>query len=72
MYCNRCYAKLDPDDSSCPQCGAPFAASNPSSYSRKPFPSVPLIVFHVIGTTIVGVVAGFVIAFHQMAAMSGH
>lgn len=72
MYCKKCYGKLDAADSVCAQCGTAFSPSHPETYLRRPFPSAMRIVFHVIATTIVGIVAGFVIAFHQMAGASGH
>jgi len=72
MYCKKCYAKLDSTDSNCAQCGAEFSSSHPETYLRRPFPVATRILFHVIATTIVGIMAGFVIAFHQMAGASGH
>ncbi len=72
MYCKKCYAKLDAADSICAQCGTEFSASHPETYLWQPFPGATRIVFHVIATTIVGVMVGFVIAFFQMAGASGH
>ena len=72
MYCKKCYAKLDPADSVCTQCGAEFSPSHPETYLRRPFPGASRIFVHVIATTIVGIMAGFVIAFFQMTAASGH
>jgi hypothetical protein len=73
MYCRKCYADLRGVTlRTCPKCLMPFDPGNPSTFLSKPFPTKKRIVLHLVLTTIVGVAAAFVVAFHQAARHSGH
>ena len=73
MYCRNCYADLTgAAEPLCPKCGSTFDPDDPGSTLRRPFPSRGRIVGHVIATTVFGVLAAFVVAFHQLARSSGH
>jgi hypothetical protein len=56
----------------CPRCGRRFDPSKPRTYARRQFPSGSDIISTLFATTIFGTVAALVVAFHQLAAMSGH
>jgi hypothetical protein len=74
MYCQNCYAKLNPadDPKRCPKCNRKFDPNDPWTYHPRPFPDVPMIVWNIITTTLVGTVVAFVIATFQLAIASGH
>jgi hypothetical protein len=74
MYCRKCYTELDAASESkrCPKCNRPFDPANPRSYLARPFPGPMKIIWHIAATTIVGFVAAWIVAFHQMANASGH
>lgn len=73
MFCRKCYADLKAGvEGECPVCGRRFDSADPRTYLTKPFPPASAIVGQVIGTTLVGIVVAFVVAFHQMARTSGH
>ena len=56
----------------CEKCGRRYNPNLPRTYLLRQFPSRAEIITAVILTTLFGVVAAGVVAFHQMAAMSGH
>jgi hypothetical protein len=73
MYCRRCYAPVSPDDApKCRKCGREFDPEDAKTFLRRPFPSGLRIARQIIFTTMVGVLAAFVVASHQMARTSGH
>ena len=72
MYCRRCYAPLMSDALQCENCGRKFDLENENTFLRRPFPKRERIIGHIVFTTILGVVSAFAVAFHQMAATSGH
>ena len=73
MFCRRCYAPLRADDAPrCPACGRLFDPAKPLTFLQRPFPSGRRIVVHLVATTVLGIVAAFVISLHQAAQMSGH
>ena len=74
MYCKKCYTNLThaADAVRCPKCGRTFAASDPKTYLPRPFPSGPKILGHIIVTTLVGILAAFIVATFQAAGASGH
>jgi hypothetical protein len=77
MYCRKCYAKLDPatQDYCCPQCGRGFAPADPKTWLVRPFPGKWKLVFQILATTIIGLLAAGVVALFQMssgAMASGH
>lgn len=73
MYCEKCYAFLDPaDGTKCRKCGRPFSPDDPHSYLEKPFPRKSRIIRDIILTTIFSIIAAFAVAFHQLVRTSGH
>jgi len=72
MYCRKCYTKLAPDFTICPRCGLVFDADNPVTYLARPFPDKWRIAKYVFITSIISIVAAFVVSTFQMAAASGH
>ncbi len=72
MYCRKCYVKLDPADPCCRRCYRVFNPADPSTYLTRPFPGVWKVIGYVLLTTVISIVAAFVVSFFQMAAMSGH
>ena len=74
MYCKKCYTHLAhaPDSAHCPKCGRTFNATDPKTFLPRPFPSTRKILIHLLATTIVGILAAFVVAFFQMVGASGH
>lgn len=73
MYCRRCYAPLNADAAPrCPNCGRLFDPDKPLTFLRRPFPSYGKIVAQIIGTTMVGFAAAYLVALHQAVRSSGH
>ena len=73
MYCRNCYADLRAASGpECPKCGRAFDAANPRTFLARPFPGPLKVVLQVVGTTLLAVLAAYVVAFHQMARSSGH
>jgi len=72
MYCRHCYAKLDAEFHHCPRCGYGFDAADPSSCLARPFPDKWRIIKYIFFTTIISVVAAFIVSTFQMAGASGH
>jgi hypothetical protein len=73
MYCRRCYAPLTPaDEPSCPRCRREFDPEDASTFLHRPFPTRSKVLLQIIGTTVVGVAAAFLVALHQMTRNSGH
>ncbi len=73
MYCRRCYAPLAVADAPrCRNCGREFDEQNANTFLRQPFPGREKIIVHIACTTILGIVAAFMVAFQQMARTSGH
>lgn len=74
MFCKKCYARLDGDElaSRCPRCHRAYDKSDPRTYLPRPFPSRGKIVAHVAITSIICILAAFVVSFFQMVGTSGH
>jgi hypothetical protein len=74
MYCRKCYTKLDPDEQfpRCSKCDASYNPGDPSTYLPRPFPGKRRIIWYIIQTSIISLVAAFVVSFFQMANASGH
>lgn len=73
MYCRTCYADLRQSSfNKCYQCGRRFDPGNPKTFLLRPFPGRWKIAWQIIGTTILGIAAAFVVALHQAAQWSGH
>ena len=73
MYCTRCYSPLDGvTEGRCPRCGLGFDPNVPTSFLVRPFPTGRRIVWHLLLTTIICIVAAFVVALHQLVQSSGH
>jgi hypothetical protein len=74
MYCKKCYTNLEHaiEANRCPKCNRAFKSDSPKTYYSRPFPSHRRIVLNVVLTTGFGVLAAFVVAFHQAAGASGH
>ena len=72
MYCRRCYAALAGCESRCGNCGRRFDPDKPQTFLNRPFPRPGMIITQIIGTTIVGIIFAYVVAFFQMARTSGH
>ncbi len=72
MYCQSCYSELNPAEHHCPHCGRRFDPTNPDTFLSRAFPSSTTVLGQIIGTTIVGILFAFVVAFFQAARASGH
>jgi hypothetical protein len=74
MYCRNCYTNLAEaaDTGLCPKCHRKFELGNAKTFLLRPFPSKSKIIVHVLLTTIVGILAAFVVAFFQLVGASGH
>jgi hypothetical protein len=74
MYCRKCYTNLEAavESGACPKCGRAFNARSPKTFLTRPFPPGLRVVGLVVLTTVLGTVAAFVVAFHQLVATSGH
>jgi hypothetical protein len=74
MYCLKCYSKLDPENEpkKCPYCSRPFDPSKKSTYLKHPFPSRSTTIFHILMTTLIGILVGCVVAWFQMTAAAAY
>jgi hypothetical protein len=73
MYCENCYADVTgAPEGKCPKCGRGFDPAKPRTFLARPFPSIPLVIIQVVGTTLLAIGAAWAVAFHQMARTSGH
>jgi hypothetical protein len=74
MYCRNCYAKLDPAEviHRCPICNRAFDPATSRSYLSRPFPGIGSIISYIVATTVISLLAAFVIAMFQLAGASGH
>lgn len=73
MYCGECYADLqNATQSRCPTCGHAFDAADPRTFLVRPFPPMPVIIVHVVATTLFAIVAAWFVSLHQLARTSGH
>ena len=73
-FCSKCYASLAEavGERRCLNCGRAFDPDNPATFLPRPFPGVGRIIVHLIVTTVIGVMAAYVVAFFQLASASGH
>jgi hypothetical protein len=73
-FCSNCYASLAEAAGAgrCLNCGRAFDPDDPTTFLRRPFPGLGRIIAHLIVTTLVGVMAAYVVAFFQLAGASGH
>ena len=69
MYCKKCYTNLENsfEMSRCPKCRRFFDANNPATFFARPFPDRSRIIFRIVATTILGIIAAFIVAAFQMA-----
>jgi hypothetical protein len=74
MYCRKCYAKLDPEEeyTRCPRCALGFDPADKRTYLPRPFPGKGRMFVHIVTTTMICLVAAFIIACFQLAGASGH
>jgi hypothetical protein len=74
MFCKHCYTRLDPETEPkrCPRCRRRFDPMRPRTYLTRPFPGKWEIFWMIIKTSAVGFVVAYIIAFFQLASMSGH
>jgi len=76
MYCRKCYANLKQtaEFNRCGRCGRAFDPGNPKTYLSRPFPGNWKIARQILWTTIIGVMAAYVVATFQMASLGagGH
>jgi hypothetical protein len=72
-FCKACYADLSgAAENRCPICRRRFDPNRPSTYLQRPFPGVLRIMGHLVATTVIGVIAAYAVALHQVARTSGH
>ena len=73
VYCKRCYASLTAADAPrCPNCNRLFDPAKPKTFLQRPFPSKGQVMLQILGTTIVGIAAAYLVALHQAVRHSGH
>ena len=74
MFCRKCYGELVPEEDMgrCPNCNRAFDPADSHSYLKYRFPDSRRVFWHVVATTIVCLIAAFIIAQFQLAAASGH
>jgi len=56
----------------CPKCNAIYKPGDPSTYLPRPFPGKRRIIWYIIQTSIISLMAAYVVACFQMARASGH
>ena len=73
MFCRTCYGDLiSVMTGECPWCGRAFDPADKQTYLEKPFPKPLRIMWQLLATTVLGIFAAYVVAFHQVAQTSGH